>query len=87
MPARKPPLTPSTDPLRTRVAEVVDLMRPAIQADGGDVEIVSVHDGVVEVRFHGACVGCPSAAMTLQSGIAQLVRERIPEIREVRAVN
>jgi Fe-S cluster biogenesis protein NfuA len=87
MSARKPIGTPAPDPLRARVSEVVDLMRPAIQADGGDVEIVGVTDGIVEVRFHGACVGCPSASMTLQSGIAQLVRERIPEIREVRAVN
>ncbi len=73
--------------MRARVAELVDLLRPSIQADGGDVEVVRVHDGIVEVRFHGACVGCPSSTMTLQSGIAALVRERIPEITEVRAVN
>ncbi len=79
--------TDDADPLRTRVCEVVDLLRPSIQADGGDVEVVAVRDGIVEVRFHGACVGCPSATMTLQSGIAQLVRERIPEITEVRAIN
>ncbi|MSR29361.1 MAG: NifU family protein [Phycisphaerales bacterium] len=72
--------------MRERVAEVLDLMRPSIQADGGDVEIVAVSNGIVDVRFHGACVGCPSASMTLQTGIAQLMRERIPEIREVRAV-
>ena len=87
MPARTPAPTPEDNPMRARVAELVDLLRPSIQADGGDVEVVRVHDGIVEVRFHGACVGCPSSTMTLQSGIAALVRERIPEITEVRAVN
>lgn len=86
MSARQAKPTPESDPLRERVAEVLDLMRPSIQADGGDVEIVAVSNGIVDVRFHGACVGCPSASMTLQTGIAQLMRERIPEIREVRAV-
>jgi Fe-S cluster biogenesis protein NfuA len=51
------------------------------------VEVVAVHDGIVDVRFHGACVGCPSSNMTLQSGIAKQLRERIPEILEVRALN
>lgn len=73
--------------LIARVREVVDLVRPSIQADGGDVEVVSVTNGVVEVRFHGACIGCPSSNMTLQSGIARLLHERIPEITDVRALN
>lgn len=78
---------PSSNELLIRVRAVVDLIRPDIQADGGDVEVVAVHDGIVDVRFHGACVGCPSCNMTLQSGIARQLRERIPEILEVRTLN
>jgi len=77
----------SSNDLLFQVRAVVDLIRPDIQADGGDVEVVAVHDGIVDVRFHGACVGCPSSNMTLQSGIAKQLRERIPEILEVRALN
>ncbi len=52
--------------VKQRVAEVLDLIRPAVQGDGGDIELVDVkEDGTVEVRLHGACVGCPSSAMTL----------------------
>ncbi|MBM4008396.1 MAG: NifU family protein [Planctomycetes bacterium] len=69
-----------------RVRAVVDLMRPDIQADGGDVEVVAVEAGVVQVRLHGACVGCPSSRMTLQDGLARLLRERIPEVSGVAAV-
>jgi Fe-S cluster biogenesis protein NfuA len=53
-----------------RVAQVIDRIRPAVQSDGGDLELVEVtDDGVVRVRLHGACVGCPSSSMTLQMGI------------------
>lgn len=86
---RSKPSQPDKSPttLLARVRAVVDLIRPDIQADGGDVEVVRVHDGVVEVRFHGACVGCPSSNMTLQSGIAAQLRQAIPEITDVRALN
>jgi len=67
-----------------RVDRVVELIRPAIQADGGDVELVDVTDGgVVHVRFHGACVGCPSSTMTLQMGIEQNLRQHVPEVSSV----
>ena len=73
--------------LRERVAAVINLIRPAVQADGGDLEVVEVtDDGVVRVRFHGACVGCPSSTLTLQSGIERSLKERIPEIQSVEAV-
>lgn len=77
-----------TGTLEDRVAAVIDLIRPAVQADGGDVEFVGVTpDHVVQVRFHGACVGCPSSTLTLQSGIERSLRDRIPEIRGVQAVD
>ena len=70
-----------------RVGAVLQQIRPAIQADGGDVELVEVTDeGLVRVRFHGACIGCPSATMTLQAGIEQNLRDRIPEVTGVEAI-
>ena len=73
--------------LREKVQGVINLIRPAVQADGGDIELVNVmDDGVVHVRFHGACHGCPSAGMTLQDGIERNVKERVPEITRVVAV-
>ncbi len=71
-------------PIYDRVERIVELIRPAIQADGGDVELVDVTDGgVVHVRFHGACVGCPSSTMTLQYGIEQNLRQHVPEVSSV----
>ncbi|UCD73766.1 MAG: NifU family protein [Phycisphaerales bacterium] len=73
--------------LERRVREVLEMIRPAIQSDGGDLELVDVSaEGVVSVRLHGACVGCPSANMTLQMGIERNLRDRIPEVTGVRAV-
>jgi Fe-S cluster biogenesis protein NfuA len=73
-----------TDSVRDRVQEVINLIRPAVQADGGDIELVDVTDaGVVQIRFHGACHGCPSSTMTLQMGIERNLREKIPEITAV----
>ena len=73
--------------LREKVQGVINLIRPAVQADGGDIELVNVmDDGEVQVRFHGACHGCPSANMTLQMGIERNVKERVPEVTRVIAV-
>lgn len=73
--------------LNERVAAVLDLIRPAVQSDGGDIEFVDVTDqGVVQIRMHGACVGCPSSDMTLRIGIERTLRERIPEVKSVEAV-
>ena len=83
---------PSSPPLplpsvRTRVESVIEWMRPIVQSDGGDVELVEVtEDGVVRVRFHGACVGCPSSTITLQQGIERNIREKVPEVSQVVAV-
>ncbi len=70
--------------VREKVQGVINLIRPAVQADGGDIELVDVKDdGVVQIRFHGACHGCPSSTMTLQMGIERNLREKVPEITAV----
>jgi Fe-S cluster biogenesis protein NfuA len=70
--------------LRQRVQGVLDLIRPAVQADGGDIELVDVTDqGVVQVRFHGACHGCPSSNLTLHDGIQRNLRAQVPEVTSV----
>jgi Fe-S cluster biogenesis protein NfuA len=61
-------------------------IRPALVRDGGDVELVSVSDGTVKVKLLGACGGCPMATMTLKMGIEQLLKQEIPEVKEVVAV-
>jgi|TARA_B100000959_G_scaffold239939_1_gene260861 Fe-S cluster biogenesis protein NfuA len=79
--------TPSEKALFEDVLEVIELIRPSIQADGGDVEVVSVDAaGVVSIRFLGACVGCPSLDMTLQSTIETTLKSRIEGISSVEAV-
>ena len=72
--------------MRDKVETALTRIRPALQADGGDVELVDVNEGVVKVRLTGACGGCPMATMTLQHGIERVLREQIPEIKEVLAV-
>jgi len=73
-----------TPDLHEQVREVIELIRPSVQDDGGDIELVGVaDDGVVQIRFHGACVGCPSSNMTLQMGIERSLREKIPQITQV----
>jgi Fe-S cluster biogenesis protein NfuA len=70
--------------LRARVQGVLDSLRPFFLADGGDLELVSVEDGVVTVRLLGHCIGCPAWENTLKLGIERVLRQEIPEIREVR---
>ena len=70
-----------------RVNKVLCLIRPAVQADGGDVELVRITpEGVAEIRLHGACVGCPSSSMTLQVGIERNLKQHVPEVKSVKAV-
>jgi Fe-S cluster biogenesis protein NfuA len=78
------PAPTETAGVRERVQNVINLIRPAVQADGGDIELVDVSDaGVVRIRFHGACNGCPSSTMTLHMGIERNLRERVPEVTQV----
>ncbi len=70
--------------VKQRVQQVIDMIRPAIQSDGGDVELVDVDEaGIVQLRMHGACIGCPSATLTLKMGIERNLRQRVPEVSEV----
>ncbi len=72
--------------LMERVEKSLDSIRPALMADGGNVELVAIEDGIVKVRLQGACGTCPSALMTLKQGIEVRVKEDVPEIKEVEAV-
>ncbi len=72
--------------MKEKVQEVLDKIRPNLQADGGDVELVDVTDGIVKVRLQGACKGCPMSQMTLKMGIERLLKEQIPEVTEVQSV-
>ncbi|MDI3529846.1 MAG: hypothetical protein PWQ23_1665 [Thermoanaerobacter sp.] len=73
--------------MRERVEEVLELLRPSLQADGGNVELIDVtEDGIVKVRLTGACGGCPFATLTLKEGIERAIKEEIPEVKEVIAV-
>lgn len=72
--------------MKERVAEVLNKIRPALQADGGDVELVDVIDGVVKVRLVGACAGCPMSQLTLSNGVERVLKEEIPEVVRVEPV-
>ena len=75
-----------SEDLKERVEKSLDTIRPALMADGGNVELVDVEDGIVKVRLQGACGTCPSALMTLKQVIEVRVKEDCPEIQEVEAV-
>lgn len=73
--------------MKERVKEEVEKIRPYLQRDGGDVELVEVtEDNVVKVRLQGACKGCPGAQMTLKNGIERILKEQIPEVKSVESV-
>ncbi len=72
--------------VKEQVQEVLDRIRPALQADGGDVELVDVEGGVVKVRLVGSCAGCPMSQLTLANGVERVLKEQIPEVERVEAV-
>ena len=72
--------------MREKVEAVLDQIRPALVADGGDVQLVDVKEGVVTVRLIGACGGCAMATITLRQGIERMLKEQVPEVKEVIAV-
>ena len=69
--------------MQEKVQAVLDKVRPSLQADGGDVELIEVTDGVVKVKLKGACAGCPMSQMTLKNGIERILKREIPEVKDV----
>ena len=72
--------------MKESVQKALEKIRPALQADGGDVELIDVIDGVVKVRLTGACGGCPMSQMTLKMGVERILKQQIPEIKRVETV-
>ena len=80
--------TKSAPPKATKeeVSKVLEEIRPSLQADGGDVELLGVENNIVNLRLMGHCAGCPMSTMTLKMGIERLLKQRIPSIKEVRSM-
>jgi Fe-S cluster biogenesis protein NfuA len=73
--------------MKEKVEAAIKKIRPMLQADGGDVELIKVtEDGVVQVRLQGACAGCPMSQMTLKNGIERVIKEAVPEVKSVVSV-
>jgi len=72
--------------MKEKVEAALEEIRPALMADGGNVELVGIDDGKVKVRLTGACGGCPMSTMTLRNGVERILKERVPEIKEVVSV-
>ena len=69
--------------MKEQVKSALNEIRPSLQADGGDVELVDVEDGIVKVRLTGACGGCPMSQMTLKNGIERILKQEVPEVVSV----
>ncbi len=72
--------------MKEKVQAIIDKIRPALQADGGNIELVDIEDGIVKVKLLGACQGCMGAQMTLKMGVEKALKEAIPEVKAVQAV-
>jgi Fe-S cluster biogenesis protein NfuA len=72
--------------MQDKVEEVLNKIRPVLVKDGGNVELVEVNDGTVKVKLVGACAGCPMSTITLKMGIERILKQEIPEVKEVVAV-
>lgn len=73
--------------MKEKVEAALNKIRPMLQADGGDVELVSIDGDVVTVRLQGACAGCPMSQMTLKNGIEKIIKQEVPEVISVEAVD
>lgn len=73
--------------MQDKVEEILDKIRPALVRDGGNVELVGVDGGTVKVKLVGACAGCPMSTMTLKNGIERILKQEVPEVKEVVAVD
>ena len=71
--------------MQEKVEEVIEIIRPAIQADGGDISLIEVDEdsGVVTVQLHGACVSCPASTVTMKAGIERIMKDRVPGVTAV----
>jgi len=72
--------------MREKVEKVIDEIRPFLQADGGNIELIDVQEGIVKVKLVGACGSCPMSQLTLKRGVEARLREKVPEVKEVIAV-
>jgi Fe-S cluster biogenesis protein NfuA len=75
-----------SETVEKRVQAALAEIKPQIQADGGDIDLVAVENNIVKVRLRGACVGCPMSALTLKQGVERLIKAKVPEIQGVEAV-
>ncbi len=66
-----------------KIESILDTIRPNIQMDGGDIEFIKFQDGIVYIKFHGACVGCPMSVFTLKMGVEEALKEKMPDVHEV----
>ena len=73
--------------IKEKIEAALDMVRPSLQADGGDVQLIDVdEDGVVKVKLQGACAGCPMSQMTLKVGIEKILKQKVPEVTRVESV-
>ena len=75
-----------SETVEKRVQAALAEIKPKIQADGGDIDLVAVENNTVKVRLRGACVGCPMSALTLKQGVERIIKQKVPEIQSVEAV-
>ena len=74
------------DKMKEKVEKALEKIRPALQADGGNIELVDVVDGIVKVRLTGACGGCPMSQMTLKMGVEKALKQQVPDVKSVESV-
>jgi Fe-S cluster biogenesis protein NfuA len=72
--------------MKENVEKALQIIRPSLQADGGDIELIDVVDGIVKVRLTGACGGCPMSQMTLKMGVEKVLKQHVPEVKSVETV-
>jgi Fe-S cluster biogenesis protein NfuA len=75
-----------SDSIEKRVQAALAEIKPQIQADGGDIDLIAIENDTVKVRLRGACIGCPMSALTLKQGVERLIKQKVPEIKTVEAV-
>jgi Fe-S cluster biogenesis protein NfuA len=75
-----------SESVEKRVQAALAEIKPQIQADGGDIDLVAIENGIVKVRLRGACVGCPMSALTLKQGVERIIKSKVPEVKSVEAV-